>query len=124
MTFKKESIFIIYYQNDDCYLGKYAKDLYDNYIGVGENITYDQFRYILKTKKYCKLNNVVNIEKYDFDDYLEPHYQKSLDAYKQLHGKERSHPSQSYYLRNKIYAQHQKEFNESFVKSPTTSICV
>tara|TARA_R110000823_G_scaffold83547_1_gene188410 strand:- start:5417 stop:5689 length:273 start_codon:yes stop_codon:yes gene_type:complete len=70
-------------------------------------MTYDRFRYIFKKSQYDRLNGVVKIEKYNFDEFLQPFFNRALENIKLC---DKDNDSLSKYTRNKVFNNVKKLF--------------
>ena len=95
MSYKREMIFIIYYDDNSYNIEKYSKSIYNNYVKrtSDERMTYDRFRYIFK--------------KYNFDEFLQPFFNRALENIKLC---DKDNDSLSKYTRNKVFNNVKKLF--------------
>ena len=104
MSYKREMIFIIYYDDNSYNIEKYSKSIYNNYVKrtSDERMTYDRFRYIFKKSQFDKLIDVVKIEKYNFEEFLQPFFNRALENIN-LRDIDKDTSVLSNYTRNKVF---------------------
>ena len=81
---------------------KFTTEIYRNCIAKSyEDVTYDQFRYMLRRSNFKRLTTITSIEKHNLDEYLEPHFKKLIEVSTMTHKTPREILSP--YIKNKIY---------------------
>ncbi len=109
MSYKREMIFIIYYADGDIDFEKYSKNIYNDYVKRvdDDKLTYDRFRYIFKKSQFDKLTGVVKIKKYNFDEFLQPFFNRALEN---INLRDGDYTKLSKYTKNKIFNNVKKLF--------------
>jgi hypothetical protein len=104
MSYKREMVFIIHYVDGEIEFEKYAKNIYNDYVKRTQDhkMTYDRFRYIFKKSQFDKLIDVVKIEKYNFEEFLQPFFNRALENIN-LRDIDKDTSVLSNYTRNKVF---------------------